>query len=149
MKFSMTVEGEKVVLGQLRTLDLATQTEARKSIRKSGNRLQRKMRSRMPAKTGKARKSVKARYFDQGMRALVGSTWYVARFLEHGTKPHKIKTKRAKALETDLGMFANNVDHPGIPARPWLAPSWAEEKPRYVKEMKDALNRASRKAERG
>ena len=42
-----------------------------------------------------------------------------AAFVHNGTKPHKIRAKRKKALKTPFGVF-KSVNHPGIKANPYL-----------------------------
>jgi hypothetical protein len=47
-------------------------------------------------------------------------------FVEHGTRPHTIRPKRAKALRwvgPSGPIFAKKVEHPGTRAQPWLAPA--------------------------
>lgn len=154
MKFSLTVEGEQKLLGVLKAVDLNTQTEVRKAIRKSANRLKRGMRKRAPiGATGNLRKSVRVKYFDHGMRALIGPMFRSGRYyplahlIEYGTKPHTIKPETRKALKLTDG-FAASVEHQGIPAQPYIGPAWEEERSKYLAEIKKALDVANRKAER-
>jgi HK97 gp10 family phage protein len=154
VKFTMKVEGESLVLGQLNTLDLSAQTEARKTIRKSAQRLRRGMRKRAPRDTGELHRNIRVKYFDAGLRALVGPMYRNGRYyplahlIELGTQPHTIEPETKKALKLSDG-FATSVEHRGIAAQPFINPAWEEERPRYVREMKGALNKAVRKADRG
>ena len=51
-----------------------------------------------------------------------GKHAFVARWVEFGTKPHKIEPKKAKAL-TLGGMRFQSVQHPGARPRPFLRPA--------------------------
>lgn len=45
-----------------------------------------------------------------------------ARWLEYGTRPHKIRPKNGKALRIG-GSFVEEVDHPGAKPHPFLRPA--------------------------
>lgn len=75
-------------------------------------------------------------------------------FLETGTKPHKIFPKNAKALRwfapSGEKVIRANVanpprDHPGQPARPWLAPAITDNAERFIRIYGDEAEEAWRR----
>jgi len=70
--------------------------------------------------------------------------WY-ARFVEHGTRPHKISPKDAKALEVDVGLFRASANHPGTAARPFMRPAFdgsaGEAQAAMAKEVEKVVDR--------
>ncbi|MCX0246409.1 hypothetical protein [Streptomyces drozdowiczii] len=79
-----------------------------------------------PVKTGRLRASgrIESRR-TLGLRTIytIGFDVHYAPFVNDGTKPHKIRPKRAKALKFNVGgrtVFATVVNHPGTKANPFL-----------------------------
>lgn len=74
-------------------------------------------------------------------------TW---RFLEFGTKAHMIKSKDGGPLAfkgaTDDTEFASQVKHTGSAAHPHIFPTWRAMKPKAMRKMRGAINKAVRKA---
>lgn len=81
----------------------------------------------VPVRTGKTRDSI---------RVVKGSSWRgptwsvvvmntpIGEFLEEGTRPHKIRARRAKALRFEIGgrvVYARVVNHPGTKATHFLS----------------------------
>lgn len=70
-------------------------------------------------------------------------------FLEYGTRPHKIRPKRAKALRfigrSGQPVFAKEVNHPGTKADPFMGPAVFGNGPRferiYAGEIEKELDR--------
>ena len=100
-------------------------------------------KKRVPRKTGNTRRTIRPGYLAR-TEALVKAGGAAA-YLEHGTKPHVIRPKNAKALrfpasgaKTTLGgrvrtgelrrlgagayVFAGEVHHPGTKPQPFLLP---------------------------
>jgi phage gpG-like protein len=58
-------------------------------------------------------------YQVQGNAVSIGSPQFYAPYQQEGTKPHTIVARQAKALAFG-GVVVRKVNHPGIPARPFL-----------------------------
>ena len=50
----------------------------------------------------------------------IGTNVIYAKWLEFGTKPYTIKTKKKHGLSDGTNFFGKKVQHPGIAARPFL-----------------------------
>lgn len=71
--------------------------------------------------TGRLRDSITAE--SDSKQAVVGSSLSYAPYHQFGTAPHVITARRAKALAFKVGnrtIYRKRVNHPGIPARPFL-----------------------------
>lgn len=102
-------EAEEIMGVVLRVLALEVQVEAKKIV---------------PVKTGKLRKSIRARVYDNLAR--IGSSVHYAHHIEAGTKPHVIVPVNAEALHFFIGgkeIFAKRVQHPGFAPIPYLRPA--------------------------
>jgi hypothetical protein len=66
---------------------------------------------------------------------------FIWRFLEFGTKPHSLarNASRARGLRQDEGGM-----HPGTPAQPHIFPTWRSYRPKALRKVRDAINRAIR-----
>lgn len=77
-------------------------------------------RTRIPARTGKTRASVKIKNASLRKASVVAN--YPVNFIDHGTKAHTIVPRRAKALRFTVNgkpMFAKKVRIPAKAARPF------------------------------
>lgn len=71
--------------------------------------------------TGRLRDSITAA--SDSRQAVVGTGVSYAPYHQFGTAPHVITARRAKALAFKVGnrtIYRKSVNHPGIPARPFL-----------------------------
>ena len=71
--------------------------------------------------TGRLRDSITAA--SDSKQAVVGTGVSYAPYHQFGTAPHVITARRAKALAFKVGnrtIYRKSVNHPGIPARPFL-----------------------------
>lgn len=72
--------------------------------------------------------------------------WYW-KFIEFGVAPHEIKAAAGKVLKL-YKRFVRAVKHPGIPARPFVRPTWDRVKgglvKRFARHVLDSLQRAQR-----
>ena len=83
-----------------------------------------------------------------GVTGVVGTNiTYGVGFETTGMQPHVIEARNKKALAFKIGgkqIFAKRVNHPGSPARPFLAPSLRENDARIVEEYAEGLGGATR-----
>ena len=70
---------------------------------------------------------------------------------EYGTGPYEILPTKAKALRFMIGgqeVFAKSVKHPGLKAKPFLAPALEDERPRFPEIYEEELQTLINKFER-
>ena len=80
-----------------------------------------------------------------------GRRGFIARLLESGVKPHKIRGKRGGLLTFRAGgraIRAHTVNHPGFPGRHWLRAAVETVTPQAEKELQASLDRAIAAASR-
>lgn len=95
-----------------------------------------------PVDTGELRDSI---HVENAHRPL--SRWVVAsadhaRAVEYGTGPFTITPDEAEALRFEVDgevVFAQNVDHPGISAQPYLRPALHEHRTTLRRNIREAL----------
>lgn len=126
------------------------------ALKDSVNSMEKEMRSRVPKDTGITGEDITS-FVSKGktqFRAEVGfrgnkktSRKYIARFVEFGTKAHKIETKKG-ALLVGGDIYAKSANHPGTPARPFIGPTWDSEKPKVLSRVNRAISEAIRKAQK-
>lgn len=84
-----------------------------------------------PVDTGRLRASGSMRIAERGS-AVVGQVEYTADYaaaVHNGTRPHVIVPRRGRYLRFQVGdrtVYARRVQHPGTPARPYLATALRE-----------------------
>ena len=84
-----------------------------------------------PVDTGRLRASGSMRIAERGS-AVVGQVEYTADYaaaVHNGTRPHVIVPRRGRYLRFQVGdrtVYARRVNHPGTPARPYLATALRE-----------------------
>ena len=66
--------------------------------------------------------------------------WY-AHFIEYGVQPHKIKfdDKKALKLSASGSVLRAVINHPGIPAQPFMRPAFDSKRAQVVKVIGDKL----------
>lgn len=84
-----------------------------------------------PVDTGRLRASGSMQIAERGS-AVVGQVEYTADYaaaVHNGTRPHVIVPRRGRYLRFQVGdrtVYARRVNHPGTPARPYLATALRE-----------------------
>lgn len=119
------------------------------ALRASGRVVRDIARARVPVKSGALRKSIRVTVridrFTGNPRARViagrrvkKDDPYYALFVERGTKAHEIRPKGKKSLFI-AGLFAEQVNHPGARARPYLEPALDQGAQAAIEAMRVAL----------
>lgn len=145
-----------IVVQGLRELDLALsgfpiklQRKALTAALRAGGRLVRDVaRGKVPVKSGKLRRSLRVtivrkqgKYIARvvaGRRVKKDDPYY-AWFVEGGTKRHEIRPKGRKSLFL-AGVFAEQINHPGAQAKPFLGPALDEAAQAAVEAMGAVLS---------
>lgn len=100
----------------------------RSALRAGANEFKEEIKAKIPVRRGKLLRSV--RVTTSAKRGKVKASIKVggkkaphANLVEFGTRPHKIKPKKAKALAL-LGMVVSEIDHPGARPHPFMRPAF-------------------------
>lgn len=128
MKIKMDLTGVDEAITNIKLFDVKTHTNIRKTVRKSGLRLGRNMRNRVPVDSGNLKKSIKTKFAKDGLGADVGPTYG--------------KGSHAHLVEFGHVLVKNGKAIGHVPAHPFINPSVEEERPKYIKEIKDAVKGA-------
>ena len=133
------LNGFKELSRALKALDKKTQAKiVRRGTAKMAQVVRKEMRANVPRQSGKLKKALKyknSRDRTGGYTATVGafSDGFYAKFIEKGTKPHEIKSKRGKAVSVG-GKQYKSVKHPGQKARPFMLKSFENSRRRALSE---------------
>lgn len=120
----------------------------RRGVSKMAQVTRKRMRQLAPRRTGNLHKNLKytvRRDRRGGFTAKVGAfnTAYYAKFLEGGTKPHKItsrKVKKGKIGGLKLGFAVyKQVDHPGASKKPFIEKAFNQSQDQAIKEAGDLM----------
>jgi HK97 gp10 family phage protein len=143
-RHTVTVVGAEMLQKALSELDAAAINRVREAIAESATEILSEAKSRVASKTGQTRRSIKAKYKNDGLLAEIGTNWYVARFLEFGTKASiaKPRVKGGKKALTIGDNIRRKANIPAMPARPFLNPAFEFVRPRYLGRLEVALRQA-------
>lgn len=86
MSSSIKVDGLEKTVSKLQEMRIASSDVVQKETRAGANEIRKRARKLAPRKTGKLRKSIKAKRCKTKDGYLVKPYYYVARFQEYGTK---------------------------------------------------------------
>ena len=94
--------------------------------------------------TGALHNSINTIYGKQGTEAIIRAGAKHSPFIEYGTKAHIINAKKnVLAFESGGKMvFAKNVKHPGIKAKPFMEPAFNKNVPEFIKRLEAVINGA-------
>ena len=67
-----------------------------------------------------------------------------ARWIEFGTKAHKIKAKNRKALTDEEQFFGKLIQSPGTPPKPFLKPALEASRPQIRDQLGEAVSKVVR-----
>jgi hypothetical protein len=161
MNLSITVAGQREVLGTIGRLSDFSKRQVGDIIQAACLNVQREAKRAAPVDTGRLRSSINVRFIGR-MAGEVGTSLPYAPAVEFGSgihgerrRPYIIRPKRAKVLAWRPGsygggfggggmVFAREVKHPGVRPRPFLLPAWEREKEHVVPALKAAIERAAR-----
>jgi hypothetical protein len=115
-----------------------------------------------PVDHGRLRSSYRVDMRLDKLGGRVGTNVVYAPYVEHGTRPHVIRPKNAKALRFSLQtgsklsnrqaifstIYAKSVNHPGTSAQPHLGPAYRKVTPEYLRKIPRSMRTAIRRAKR-
>lgn len=105
----------------------------RGALRAGANVLKPLAQAGIRSRSGQTARSIKVRSNARGsaVTASLYTSSFKARFLEYGTKPHRIEPKNRKALSIG-GLYYDGVNHPGARPYPFLRPAMDQGAPAAV-----------------
>jgi hypothetical protein len=97
----------------------------RDGARRAGDEIEDAQKRTINRRTGRTAGTIGQSYQDtpNGAEVSVGTSDRIAGYLQHGTRPHRIEARNAKALRFEMGggiVFAKSVMHPGTAPTEWL-----------------------------
>lgn len=135
----------------------AAKNALRASIRAAGRVVVKDARRRLPPQYDTLKRSLFVKVNRQrdpfSITAQVGPTtgrsakydgWY-AHLVEFGVDPHEITVKNRKVLVDYSTVYGKKVQHPGVPAKPFLTPAFEQNKQEIVEAQRKKLWEAIRK----
>lgn len=140
---------------KLRRILTGVDSGIRPAMQDSANKLQKDVISYIPRNTGNLEDLVTSYVSPSGLIAEVGlrgkkakARGFYLRFLEFGTKGHKIKVgAKKKVLSDGENTFGTEANIPPLPARPVLGPAWDANKPAIIARVNKVINDAIKKAQ--
>lgn len=151
MNYSKTVRveviGLKEALRDVSIYDNKVWQGVGNSIKTGGRNVARLARTKAPVRTGKLKKSIKSSYKSNKttVESVVKSSARYAHLVEFGAKGVTIKPKNKKALAIKGGaepFYSAKVKIPARKAKPFMRPSYEQEKPHIEKAIAQALKRS-------
>lgn len=103
--------------------------KVKEALLRKGLKIEAEAKRLAPVDTGRLRSSITTELDEtgSGIKVRVGTNVEYAPYIEFGTEPYTIKPDDAEALkwtgEDGEPVFASKVEHPGIPAQPFLFPA--------------------------
>jgi HK97 gp10 family phage protein len=138
---------------KLRRVLQSTDNNVKPAMRDAVNLIEKEMRQRAPRDTGNLLDTLSSFVAKNGLRGEVGFRGkkgrrkaFYARFIEFGTKGHKVTAANRSVLAGAGEVFGTQAEIPALPARPFMEPAWFAKKPEVVNRVSKAVNDAIKKA---
>lgn len=141
IKVNVNVTGTNAIIKNLDQYSKQTQQTVRDIVNESALNIQNNAKRRAPVDTGNLRaRIVMEPQSQQPYVVRVGTNVQYAEAVEFGTGPRIITPTNKKALFWKGAKHpVKAVKHPGTKAKPFLFPSWEEERPQFLKKIGEAL----------
>jgi len=148
------LKGFEQLAKKLKRLETATQKKiVRRGVTKMATVIRKEMRNKAPRKSGRLYKNLRfttRRDPNGGFTAKVGAfNWgFHARFLEYGTKPHRIPNqtvgrgrhkRRNKAVVKIGNRIYSSVMHPGSKPKPFMQSAFMASRDKAMREAGKAM----------
>lgn len=157
MKMTIEIKGLDETIASLKTFDAEAIKVFKSAIRATAYATAKGARQ---GASGSIKEDVKVRIRNDGLTAFVSVGNFIGKFIEFGTglfgpkgKAYRIprlrRKQQPKPIALPWGKVVESITHPGIKPKPFLFPSWENEKPKFAQRMRQAIKRAEKKAARG
>lgn len=132
-------------LKQLSLYDGKARLGVEKAISDATKRVRKAARRRVAVRSGALKRSLKSSFSKRTMEGIVKAKQPYAHLVEFGAQPVIIKPKKRHVLKINISVKKQYTKTARIPARqakPFLVPSFQEEMPNVITEVKKVLNNA-------
>ncbi|GIP38641.1 hypothetical protein J31TS4_19210 [Paenibacillus sp. J31TS4] len=116
MRTTVNIVGADEIVARLNKIETESRKAVRSQVRKSANAIRKNARDRVAVKSGALQKTITAKYSKDQLAAEIGPRSWRAHFIEFGTVHAR--------------------------AKPFMTPSWEEERPRFMDGIKSAVKGA-------
>lgn len=127
-------------LGDIAKYDAATQDKLRAAVQTSTKNTMLGAKRRVRSITGNLIKKIGMTYDPKTNSGSVYAKAHYSHFVEFGHKGAHEVPKNKKALAID-GEPRSKADVPNVAPHPFLTPAWQDEKPNFLKSVKDAIEK--------
>jgi len=128
----------KDAVAKIGTYDIKTTAKIEQSIANSTKAIEKGAKSRVRVRTGNLKKKISSR-FDRGtLTGRVSAKTPYAHLVEFGAKAASVRPVTKKAL-LFKGGYSAKANVPARTARPYMRPSFEEEKPNLIRNVKKAV----------
>lgn len=125
------------------------------AMKDSINKLHKEILMNLPRRTGALEDLITSYVSPSGLIGEVGlrgrrakAAGFYLRFLEFGTKGHKVSVgARKKVLSDGDDTYGTNADIPAMAPMPVLSPAWYREKPAIINRISKVIDDAVKKAQ--
>lgn len=129
-------------LKSISAYDARSRLRIEAAVERSVKEMARLAKSRVPVQSGGLKKSVFSSFHKIGCVGYFGAKAPHAHLIEFGVKALTILPKKKEALRTvdsSVIRFAEKVDIPVRGNRPFIRPSYEQERPELIRELKKAV----------
>ena len=129
-------------LRSISAYDAKSRLRIEAAVEKSVKEMARLAKSRVPVKSGALKKSVFSSFRKLGCSGYFGAKAPHAHLVEFGVRAAVAKPKKKEALrivDTSLSRFSEEAEIPARGNRPFVRPSYEQERPELMRELKKAV----------
>lgn len=139
-RIDIELKGVEKAINKIKSWETEKINEVKRIVAETGRAIEAEATLRAPVDQGNLKASIHTDIENKGLTALVGTPVDYAPHVEFGTRPHKIRTKKAKVLSNGKSFFGKEVNHPGTTAQPFLMPAFDRNKKKFVNAIRKVLN---------
>jgi HK97 gp10 family phage protein len=135
MRVDVELAGLKKAISGISAFNIAKSQAVKDAVNTAALNVQKGAKKRCAVDTGRLRSSIAIEPFNGGLSMKVGTKVNYAPFVEFGTGQRGGKS----GVEPPDGYEYGK--RKGMPAQPFLFPAWDEERPEFIKALKDVLSK--------
>lgn len=140
MRVDIDIRGLQQAIQRIGRFEFEKLRAVKDAVNESALNVQSGAKRRCTVNTGRLRASITLEPFNGGLAVKVGTKVEYAKAVEFGTGPHIIRPKNKRALFWPGARHpVKLVRHPGSRAKPFLFPAWEEERPKFIRAVREAL----------
>jgi len=125
-------------ISSLSAFDGKSAAKVEDAISSSTKAIAKGAKNRVPVRTGALKKKISSRFDKGSLTGYVSAKTPYAHLVEFGAKAASIKPVTKKAL-LFKGGYSAKANIPARAARPYMRPSFEEEKPNLIRNVKEAV----------